>query len=102
MTGETKDVEFFVNDAVYVQVVSLALQELSDQIPAKGRSVAVRQHEGVLTADIHVYGYYGYYGDDLCVLAQTVQEHAAAVLQEMAAPQTLEVHVTVDDVVLKE
>ena len=77
MTGETKDVEFFVNDSVYVQVVSLALQELSDQIPAKGRSVAVRQHEGV-------------------------QEHAAAVLQEMAAPQTLEVHVTVDDVVLKE
>ncbi|RHA09500.1 hypothetical protein DW949_11295 [Megasphaera sp. AM44-1BH] len=46
MTGETKDVEFFVNDSVYVQVVSLALQELSDQIPAKGRSVAVRQHEG--------------------------------------------------------
>ena len=39
MTGETKDVEFFVNDSVYVQVVSLALQELSDQIPAKGRSV---------------------------------------------------------------
>lgn len=99
MTGETKDVEFFVNDSVYVQVVSLALQELSDQIPAKGRSVAVRRHEGVLTADIHVYGYYG---DDLCVLARTVQEHAAAALQEMAAPQTLEVHVTVDDVVLKE
>ena len=30
------------------------------------------------------------------------QEHAAAALQEMAAPQALEVHVTVDDVVLKE
>ena len=99
MTGETKDVEFFVNDSVYVQVVSLALQELSDRIPAKGCSVAVRQHEGVLTADIHVNGYYG---DDSCVLARTVQEHAAAALQEMAAPQTLEVHVTVDDVVLKE
>ena len=99
MTGETKDIEFFVNDSVYVQVVSLALQEFSDLIPAKGRNVNVHQQEGTLTADIHVYGYYG---DNLCVLARTVQEHVAAALQEMAAPQTLEVHVTVDDVVLKE
>lgn len=98
MIESEKNFVYTVSEKALSNIASTAALGTSSIAGKKGRGIAVRNLDGVMTAEVHVQAYYG---ADLRMLALTVQKNVAQAIRIMAEPERLEVHVTIEDLVIK-
>lgn len=89
---------YTISDGVLADIAATAALKTPGVAGKKGRGIAVRNMDGVITAEVHVQAYYGV---PMRELALTVQQNVAEALTVMADPEQLKVHVTIEDLVMK-
>lgn len=89
--------DYTIRDGVLAKIAAAAALGTKGVAGKKGRGIAVKYLDGIVTADVHIQAVYG---TDLRTLALTVQQNVARAINLMAAPRQLEVHVTIEDVVM--
>ena len=85
------------SDSFAYTISESALAKIAATAALGTKGVAGKKGRGIVAADVHIQAYYGV---QLRTLALTVQQNVAKALTVMADPKHLEVHVTIEDVVM--
>ena len=96
MTDDKDSFSYTIREGALAKIAATAALETKGVAGKKGRGITVKHVSGFITADIHIQAYYGV---QMRTLALTVQKNVARALSVMAAPQQIEVHVTIEDLV---
>ncbi len=97
MSEQSGTASYTIREGVLTKIAAAAALGTTGVAGKKGRGIIVKHVDGIITADVHIQVVYG---AELRTLALTVQQNVAKALEFMAAPQRLEVHVTIEDLVV--
>lgn len=98
MTEHNDSFAYTISEGVLAEIAATAALGTKGVAGKKGRGIIVKNLDGIVTADVHIQAHYGV---QLRTLALTVQQNVAQALTVMAEPKQLEVHVTIEDLVMK-
>jgi len=116
--SDTEELKYEVSDSVLANVAKIAALDvpgiaglsttivdsfvvgMSERLGKKRmRGVAVKNEKGLITIDIFLIAYYG---DDLRILAGSVQHAVKEAIQSMMDTASIQVNVSIEDVILKD
>ncbi|WP_168060353.1 Asp23/Gls24 family envelope stress response protein [Megasphaera sp. SW808] len=97
MTEHSDSFAYTISESALAKIAATAVLGTKGVAGKKGRGIVVKYLDGIVVADVHIQAYYGV---QLRTLALTVQQNVAKALTVMADPKHLEVHVTIEDVVM--
>lgn len=99
MATQANEFTYTISDGALQKIALTTALACPGVTAKKGKGLVLRHDGKTVIVELHLQVQYGL---QLRTVALTVQQQVARALQQMAAPTALEVHVTIEDLVVPE
>lgn len=99
MATEANDFTYTISDGALQKIALTTALACPGVVAKKGKGIVLRHDGKTLVVEVHLQVQYGV---PLRTIALDVQQQVAQALNRMAAPTALQVHVTIEDIVIPE